>query len=164
MFQVRQCAKMRGDVVKITAGVAVIIAIAIYHHRGNPNRSRAQRSYVIQLLLDSFEIAAVDGLGGAAVVISLSVIIGNIAVEKAVGENLVNILVLPRLLCLHRSDKYETHGKRGPTKIKTKCSHGSVLSAPAAGVFLHSRGSRRGADSRQGAAVGNTKSEGSLAG
>jgi hypothetical protein len=52
-------------------------------------------------LLNSFEIAAVHRLGGAGIVITVGIVVRNIAIKKSVRKNLVDILVLPVLLRLY---------------------------------------------------------------
>ena len=105
MLQIGQCAKMRSHTIKVASGIAVVIAIAILYHRRDPDRSCSQRLDVIQFLFDSLEVAAVYALAGRRVVIPVGIIIRHVAIEKAIGDDLVNTLPLPEILRIRASNE-----------------------------------------------------------
>ena len=95
VLQVGQAAPMRRDAVEVPRRIAVKLAVAIEHNGRNPYRRCAQGLDVIQLLLDAFEIPAVDASAAAGAVIAFGVVVGGVAVEEAVGNDLVDALRLP---------------------------------------------------------------------
>ena len=94
-LQVGKRAPMRINRIKICAGVTVIFAAAVFDDGRNPDRRRAERPDVIQLLLDATEVAAVDARAAGGVVGAGGIVVGSVAIEEAVGENLVDALRLP---------------------------------------------------------------------
>ena len=97
-LQIGKRAPMRIHREKIAAGIAVILAIAILHDGGNPDGCRAESFDVIQLLLDALEVAAVDTGATVRVERAGGIVIRRIAVLKTVGENLVDVLLLPETI------------------------------------------------------------------
>ena len=95
-LQIRERAPVRVHGIKITAGIAVVFAAAIFHDGRNPDGGEAKRLDVIQLLFDAPEVATVNARAAAGVVGTGGVVVRAVAVEKAVGKNLVDALRLPR--------------------------------------------------------------------
>ena len=60
VLQVGQVAPVGRHLVEVPPRVAVKLPVAVEHNGRNPNRRRTQCLDVIELLLDPFEIPAVD--------------------------------------------------------------------------------------------------------
>jgi len=72
--------------------------VAVQHDGRDPDRGRTERLDVVQFLLDTLEIAAVNRTAVGRVVIALGTVVGNVPVEKAVGHDLINTLRLPEFV------------------------------------------------------------------
>jgi hypothetical protein len=68
------------------------LAVRVQHDRRNPNGRRAERLDVIQFLLSAEKVAAVNTAAAAGVEIPVGIVVRRVAVEKAVGDDLVVIL------------------------------------------------------------------------
>jgi len=64
----------------------VILPAGVQDKRGNPNRRRAERLDVVELALDAFEIAAVNGAAVAGIVIAVGIVVGCVAVAKSIAS------------------------------------------------------------------------------
>ena len=141
LLQVGHAAPVRRHLVEIPRGVAVKLPVAIQHHGRNPNRGRAQRLDVVQLLLDPFEIPAVNRPAVGRAVVALGIVVGSIAVEEAVSDDLVDALALPELKVLLGARR---NGRKDCRNEKTcRCDAGQAL-----GTIVQSTSTLAAANSR----------------
>ena len=98
-LQILEGTETRVDIVKIGRGIAVIIkvAIGILQHRREPDRRGAQRFDVVELALDADPVAAMRLVAHRRICPAVEVIVGRVAVEKPVGDDLVDVLVAPKI-------------------------------------------------------------------
>src|SRR5262245_1673531 len=98
VLQIRKRSPMRRDIVEVTPRVTVKLAALVDYHRRNPNRRCSESFDVVEFLFNAFEIPAVDGHTAAAagIIVALGVVIRRITIEKAIRDNLINALRLPK--------------------------------------------------------------------
>src|SRR5438105_3638978 len=99
-LQIRECAEMRSHAHEIAPCIAVVVAVSILYHRGNPDRGRTECLDVIELLFNALEIAPMHSLAGGSIVVSVGIIIGHVAIEKPISDDLINVLPLPQILAM----------------------------------------------------------------
>src|SRR5208282_5597521 len=99
-LQILKAAPMRVNPVKIAARVAVELAPRVQDNGRNPNRRGAQGLNIIELLFQAFEVAAMDGGAAMAfgIIIAVGVVVGGVAVEKPVRDDLIDALALPQIV------------------------------------------------------------------
>ena len=98
-LQVLQRSETRIDVVEIRRGIRVIVEVpvAVFQHRGEPNGRGSERLDIVQLALDPDPIATVGPVADRGVSTAVDVVVGRVPVEKPVGDDLVNVLVAPKV-------------------------------------------------------------------